>query len=302
MNKNIRIIARIDIKGPNVVKGVHLEGLRVIGRPELFADMYYRGGVDEIIYIDSVASLYGRNNLEEIVKRTAEKIYVPLTVGGGIRNVDDVKRLLRAGAEKVAVNTAAINNPKLITDIAKVFGAQCIVVSIQAIKRGEGKYECLTDTGRETTGKDVFEWVKEVYDYGVGEILLTSVNREGTGSGYDIELVQKVSDMVSIPVIAHGGAGSVEHFKDVIVNGKADAVSAASIFHYALAEYMAKNNDYKEEGNIDFLKQALTTVGFGRKNIHPATVLQVKEYLLKEGISCRVSENNQSMDKMVLSA
>lgn len=292
MNKNIRIIARLDIKGPNVVKGIHLEGLRVVGRPELFADLYYKNGVDELIYIDSVASLYGRNSLEEIVKRTAEKIFVPLTVGGGIRTVDDVKRLLRAGAEKIALNTAAIKNPQLIGDIAKVFGSQCIVISIQAVKRSEGKYECLTDNARETTGKDVFDWVKEVSQFGVGEILLSSVDQEGTGGGFDLDLIQKVSEMVSIPVVAHGGAGCLEHFKDVILKGKADAICAASVFHYALVEYMSKNNNYLEEGNIDFLKQALPLLGLTRRNINSLTVNQVKQYLLQEGIACRLQQDS----------
>ena len=155
MSKNIRIIPRMDIKGPNVVKGVHLEGLRVVGRPELFAPKYYQDGADELLYIDCVASLYGRNSLDEIIRRAAEKIFIPLTVGGGVRTVDDVRRLLRAGADKVAINTAAIKNPQLIEESVKAFGSQCIVISIQAGRVNNEKYECLTDYGREKTGIDV---------------------------------------------------------------------------------------------------------------------------------------------------
>lgn len=290
---NVRIIARLDIKGPNLVKGVHLEGLRVLGRPELFAPRYYHDGADELIYIDLVASLYQRNNLTEIVKRAAENIYIPLTVGGGIRSVRDIYNLLRAGADKVAINTAAIGKPKLIREAARVFGSQCIVVSIQAIKRGIDRYECLVDNARERSGVDVYQWAKQVTDLGAGEILLTSIDQEGTGQGYDIYLTRRIAEMVPIPVIAHGGAGSMDHVIQVIREGKADAVSAASIFHYGVVAELVGKSDYAEEGNIEFLRQNLPIRGYRRKCITPVSFIELKKKLIEAGISCRLPDVHQ---------
>lgn len=284
----MRIIPRLDIKGPNLVKGIHLEGLRVLGRPELFAPQYYQEGADELIYIDVVASLYGRNNLAEIVSRAAEHIYIPLTVGGGIRSIQDIQRLLRAGADKVAINTAAIKNPQLIKEGAHAFGAQCIVLYIEAKQRGPGKYECLTDNAREKSGLDVFEWVRRAIDLGAGEVLVTSVDREGTGKGYDLELISIISEMVNVPVIASGGAGNREHIKEAIVHGKADAVCAASVFHYAQLEKMERSAEYKEEGNVEFLMRRLPIASHRRRSITPITIAQLKIYLVDEGIRCRV--------------
>ncbi|CAH1215771.1 Imidazole glycerol phosphate synthase subunit HisF [Paenibacillus allorhizoplanae] len=229
---NIRLIARLDIKGPNLIKGIHLEGLRVLGDPQVFAQRYYEQGIDEIIYMDAVASLYERNNLTEIVKYTARNVFIPLTVGGGIRSVDDVYQLLRAGADKVAINTAATRNHELIKQISRKFGSQCMVLSIEAKKVGPQKWEVYTDNGRERTGIDVIEWVKRGEDLGAGEILLTSVDQEGTKKGFDVELVRQVSTSITIPVIASGGMGKVEHLVDVIREGKADAVAMADILHY----------------------------------------------------------------------
>lgn len=285
--RNVRIIPRLDIKGPNLVKGVHMEGLRVLGRPELFTSQYYADGADEIIYIDTVASLYGRNNLQDIIMRAAEELYIPLTVGGGIRSVDDIRALLRAGADKVAVNTALFKNPEIITEGARAFGSQCIVVSIQAKEREDGKYECLTDNARESTGVDVFEWVRKVTSLGAGELLVTSVDREGTGKGFDVELIRRISDMVTIPVIASGGAGNPGHFKAVITDGRADAVAAASVFHYGHVAYMAERGQYKEEGNIDFLSGTLPLDGLKRRGIIPITIAEVKAFLSGQGIACR---------------
>ena len=288
MKRNIRIIAKLEIKGPNVIKGVNFEGLRVIGRPELFAPRYYEEGIDELIFIDTVASLYGRNNIEEIVRRAAEKIYVPLTVGGGVRTVDDIRGLLRAGADKVAINTASFTDPDLITKGALTFGAQCIVASIQAKKYGD-KYECLTDNARERTKVNVLDWAKEVVKRGAGEILLSSVDRDGTGKGYDIELVKMVSEAVDVPVIASGGAGEIHHFNMVIQEGKADAVCAASIFHYKLISFMEKYGEYKEEGNTAFLKKIQPLSSHSRKGINACTVNEVKKSLITSGVNCRIS-------------
>jgi imidazole glycerol-phosphate synthase subunit HisF len=234
--RNIRLIARLDIKGPNLIKGIHLEGLRIIGSPNEHALRYYSQGADELIYIDCVASLYGRNHLGDIVKSAAKDIFVPMTVGGGIRSVEDATEILRAGADKVAVNTAAVANPQLITDIARRFGSQCMVLSIEAKQVAFDRWEVYTDNGRERTGIDVVEWVKRGVTLGAGEILLTSVDREGTRKGFDVELVKAVSAEVAVPVIASGGMGKPEDLLVVVNEGGADAVAMADILHYKRAE------------------------------------------------------------------
>ena len=247
MASNVRLIARLDIKGPNLIKGIHLEGLRIIGDPNIFARKYYDAGVDEIIYMDTVASLYGRNNLSDIVKKTVKDVYVPITVGGGIRSIDDVKYLLRCGAEKVAINTAATKNPGLIKEVSRKFGSQCMVLSIEA-KRKENSWEVYTENGRQKTGLDVMDWVRIGEDNEAGEILLTSVDNEGTKKGFDYELIKKVSESVSIPVIASGGMGEYDHLNEVVKESSADAVAMADILHYErstiqdIREYCIKSN------------------------------------------------------------
>lgn len=233
--KNLRLIARLDIKGPNLIKGVHLEGLRVIGDPQEHARRYYESGADELVYIDVVASLYGRNSLTDIVRYTAENVFIPLTVGGGIRSVDDVNMLLRAGADKIAINTAAIGRPELLSEIAGRFGSQCLVLSIEA-KRKPGGWECFTDNGREHTGQDVVAWAVRGAELGAGEILLTSIDREGTRKGFELDLVKAVTSAVRIPVIASGGMGNPEHLIEVARDGGADAVAMADILHYRRAD------------------------------------------------------------------
>ena len=228
----VRLMPRLDIKGPNLIKGIHLEGLRVIGDPNTYARKYYEAGADELIYMDIVASLYGRNNLTEIVERAARDVFVPMTVGGGIRSVADARTILRAGADKVAVNTAAVAQPELITEIARVFGSQCMVLSIEAKRTRDGAWEAFTDNGREHTGLDVVTWVRQGVEMGAGEILLTSVDREGTRRGFDIELVNAVATAVPVPVIASGGMGSVDDLVTVVGSGRADAVAMADILHY----------------------------------------------------------------------
>ena len=234
--RNTRLIARLDIKGANLIKGVHLEGLRVIGAPNEHAKRYYEQGVDELIYMDCVASLYGRNHLGNIVSAAVKNIFVPMTVGGGIRSVDDATQILRAGADKVAVNTAATANPQLITEIARRFGSQCMVLSIEAKQVGAERWEVYTDNGRERTGLDVIEWVKRGVAMGAGEVLLTSVDREGTRKGFDIALVSAVTAEVSVPVIASGGMGKAEDLLEVVHEGGADAVALADILHFKRAE------------------------------------------------------------------
>ncbi|MBN8661470.1 MAG: imidazole glycerol phosphate synthase subunit HisF [Candidatus Obscuribacter phosphatis] len=228
----IRLIARLDIKGENLIKGVHLEGLRVMGDPQAFSQKYYLDGADELIYIDSVASLYGRNNLTEIVRRTAKDIFVPLTVGGGVRSVEDVRHLLASGADKVAINTAAVKNPGLISEVSRRFGSQCMVLSVEAKQASPGKWEAYTDNGREKTGLDVVEWVREAVRLGAGEVLLTSVDKEGTKKGFDIPLLTAISELVNVPVIASGGMGNLDHLFDAVEKGHANAVAMASVLHY----------------------------------------------------------------------
>jgi cyclase len=230
--RNIRLIARLDIKGPNLIKGIHLEGLRVIGSPSEHALSYYLQGIDELVYMDCVASLYGRNHLGDIVSSAAKDIFVPMTVGGGIRSVEDATQILRAGADKVAVNTAAVATPLLITEIAHRFGSQCMVLSIEAKQVGPERWEVYTENGRERTGLDVIEWVKRGVSMGAGEVLLTSVDREGTRKGFDTALVKAVTAQVSVPVIASGGMGKAEDLLKVVCDGGADAVAMADILHY----------------------------------------------------------------------
>jgi cyclase len=229
---NIRIIPRLDIKGANLIKGVHLEGLRVIGDPQEYAIRYYEAGADELIYMDVVASLYGRNNLSDIISRAAKNVFIPITVGGGIRSTDDARHILRSGADKVAINTAAVARPELVSEVATRFGSQAMVLSIEAKQIAPGKWEVYTDNGRERTGLDVLDWVKRGVDLGAGEILLTSVDREGTRAGFDLDLIRQVSMAVSVPVIASGGMGSTDDFIAAAREGLADAVAMADVLHY----------------------------------------------------------------------
>jgi imidazole glycerol-phosphate synthase subunit HisF len=276
-----RIIPRLDIKGPNLVKGIHLEGLRVLGDPAEFARYYYENGADELIYQDVVASLYERNSLHDIISRTAKQVFIPITVGGGLRTIDDIKNVLRAGADKVSLNTAAIKNPELIRQASLRFGSSTIVVAIEAIKQTSGEYFAYVDNGREETGVEVVEWAERVADLGAGEINITSVDREGTGMGFDCDLIKKISDAVSIPVIAHGGPGKLEHTAEAITLGGAHAVSLASVLHYDFIRDLEFKHSNKE-GNTEFLKS-----GKAFSKITPCGLSEVKEYYKSLGINVR---------------
>ena len=227
----LRLIARLDIKGKNVVKGVQMEGLRVVGDPAEMAKNYAEQGADEILYIDTVASLYGRNQLETLLEKTCADVFVPITVGGGIASKADARRLFNAGADKVAVNTAALKRPSLINELAEHFGSQAVVVSIEA-KRVNGGWEAYTDNGRNRTGMDVARWAFDAVARGVGELLITSIDRDGTRRGFDTALVAAIAPNVPVPVTASGGCGSLEHLRSVLVEGKADAVAVGSMLHY----------------------------------------------------------------------
>lgn len=282
MADNIRVIPRLDIKGPNLVKGIHLEGLRVLGKPEEFARYYYENGADELIYMDVVASLYERNSLHDIISKTARQIFIPLTVGGGLRTLDDITQVLRAGADKVSLNTAAIRDPEIVAKAAQKFGSSTIVVAIEAIKQNDGSYLAYTDNAREYTGIDVFEWAQKVESLGAGEIMITSVDREGTGEGFDLELTQKVANLVSIPVIAHGGAGKLSQVSEVVKQGNIDAVSIASLLHYDYIQYLREHPEIEQEGNIEFLKSGKTFSKIESSNL-PA----IKKHLFDNDIKCR---------------
>lgn len=227
----LRIIPRLDIKAPNLVKGVRLEGLRVMGKPEDFASRYFADGADELHYQDIVASLYGRSNIVDLIKETAEHIFVPLTVGGGIRTLSDIQQILRAGADKVCLNTAATMRPEFITEAAKSFGAQCVVVGIETIRQADGRWKVFTDNGREPTGMDAYDWAMRAVDLGAGELLLTSVDREGTFKGFEFEFIQQIAPRVPVPVVAHGGAGTLDDFVKAAKAG-VDGVAVAGVLHY----------------------------------------------------------------------
>ena len=282
--KYIRIISRLDIKGPNLVKGIHLEGLRVLGKPEDFAKLYYEQGADELIYQDTVASLYQRNSLTDIITKTAKNIFIPITVGGGLRTLNDINKVLRAGADKVAINTAAIQNPNFITEASHAFGSSTIVIAIETIKQPDNSYLAYTDNGREHTGVDAISWAKEAEERGAGEILLTSIDQEGTGNGFDLELIKRVSDLLTIPIIAHGGAANDIHIYKAFNNSGTDAVALASMLHYAaLKRNGSIISNYDDEGNTEFLKNKGSFKMFGRENIS-----EIKNKLMSSNIPLRV--------------
>ena len=227
-----RIIPCLDVKAGRVVKGTNFVDLRDAGDPVELAAFYDREGADELVFLDITASAEERSIIYDVVRRTAEQVFIPFTVGGGLRTIDDIRNLLKAGADKISLNTAAVKNPSLITDSARKFGSQCIVVAVDARWKGDGRWEVVINGGRTPTGLDAVEWSQKVEALGAGEILLTSMDKDGTKDGYDIDLTRAVSESVRIPVIASGGAGTLDHLYQAIVEGAADAVLAASIFHY----------------------------------------------------------------------
>ncbi len=227
-----RIIPCLDVTGGRVVKGVRFQDLRDAGDPVELAARYDAAGADELVFLDITASSDGRDTMVDVVRETARQVFIPLTVGGGVRTADDAYRLLRVGADKVSLNSAAVARPDLLAECAHRFGSQCVVLAIDARRRSSGGWEVYTRGGRDATGLDVIEWVRRGVDLGAGEILLTSMDADGTQDGYDVELTAAVADAVPVPVIASGGAGTLPHLYTVLTAGKAQAVLAASIFHY----------------------------------------------------------------------
>lgn len=248
----IRIIPCLDVKDGKVVKGVNFEDLRIAGDPVENASFYYKEGADEIVFLDISATIEGRKTMVDVVRRVAENIFIPFTVGGGISSLNDIEKLLSNGADKISINTGAVRNPQLIEEGAKKFGSQCIVVAIDAKRKEKEKWEVYIESGKKPTGIDAIQWAKRVEELGAGEILLTSIDRDGTKEGYDIELTKRVSESVKIPVIASGGAGKLEHLYQAIIEGKASAVLLASLLHFRIL-----------------------------------TISQIKKYLIERGIEVR---------------
>ena len=244
-----RIIPCLDVNNGRVVKGINFVNLRDAGDPVEIAAAYDKAGADEVVFLDITATSDARETVVDMVRKVAEKVFIPFTVGGGIRTVEDFKVLLREGADKISINSSAINNPRLISDAADKFGSQCVVVAIDAKRRPDGGWNIYKHGGRLDTGIDAIEWAKQAEALGAGEILLTSMDCDGTKAGYDIPLTRAVSDAVSIPVIASGGAGTLEHFYEGLTDGGADAVLAASLFHYKELE-ISQVKDYLAEKGV----------------------------------------------------
>ncbi len=278
MNKKfIRIIPKLDIKNGLLIKGINLDGLRVLGDPFNFAENYYHQGADEISYVDSVASLYGTNNLTKFVTKTSKNLFIPLSVGGGIRDISQIENFLNSGADKVSINSAAIQNVNFINKAAKIFGSSTITCIIEVIKI-DGKYFITKENGRDVIDINPFEWAKRVENNGAGEIFLTSINHEGLGEGFDINLTKKVAKAVRIPVIVHGGAGKFNHVFDVINQTDISGVSIAGFFHYDVCSSFKFKK--KTIGNDYYLKNL--------KKTEPKYLLKkLKNYLLKRGVNLR---------------
>ena len=252
-SKQVRVISRLDIKAPNLIKGIRLEGLRVMGDPQVFACDYYAQGIDEILYMDVVASLYERSTLHDVLRHAVERVFIPITVGGGIRSLQDATEILSLGADKIAINTAAVKQPELIAQIACQVGSQAVVLSVEC-KREQHGWQVYTDNGREKTGRDVFEWVSQAHELGVGEVLLTSVDREGTRKGYDLELLQAVSDRVRLPIIASGGFGELKHASEAAAIDHVTAIAVADCLHY-------------KRFTVKQIKQQLSADGFAVRTV-----------------------------------
>jgi imidazole glycerol-phosphate synthase subunit HisF len=280
------VIPRLDVKGPNLVKGIHLEGLRVLGDPAYFAKRYAAEGADELVFMDAVASLYGRNSLLDVIEKTARDVFIPLTVGGAIRSLEDIAQALRAGADKVAINTAAVNNPSFINRAAGRYGSSTIVIHIDAKRMRNGSWNVWTENGREPSTRMVVEWVMEAAHRGCGEILLTSIDREGTTKGFDDELCAAVADAVDVPVVICGGASTPKEIAATASSIDVAAVCLSSILHYGIAaELEQQGYSFGAAGEFQVIAEKR---GFSR--VAPATISAVKQALKSAGRICRPAE------------
>lgn len=269
-----RIIPKLDIKNENLVKGIHLEGLRVLGDPEYFAEQYYTYGADEIIYHDVVASLYERNSMLPLIKKTSEETFVPLIVGGGIRNLKQIEKILKSGADRVFINTAAIDNNKFIKKVITEFGASTLVVSIEVINKNNNFY-CRKDFGREETNFELIEWCKKLQNIGVVELLITSIDKDGTGEGFDLSIAEKLNKYVYIDYILNGGFSKYSHFLDTLNVCNPSGFAIGSALHYSVLNH--KINEKKNDGNFEFLKAKKNF-----KNFKKITIKDIKNFLTKK--------------------
>ncbi len=242
----IRIIARIDVKNEYVIKGIHLEGLRKVGFPNEMALKYYNEGIDEIIFMDAVASLYNRNNIFHIIEKACKEVFIPITIGGGIRKISDIEYALKSGADKIAINTQAIKEPELIKTASRIYGSQCIIGSIEA-KRVNGGWEAYIDNGREPTGVNAVEWAEKLQDLGAGELMITSIDQEGTKRGFDIDLINAIMKVTNIPIISSGGAGEIKHATDLLTKTNCMAFALASTLHYDLIDLPEMKQSLKNQ-------------------------------------------------------
>ena len=275
-----RIIARLDIKNNFLVKGIHLEGLRILGYPEFFAEKYFNENIDEIILQDVVASLYKRNQLSSLTKKITKNVFSPITVGGGIRSIDDIKEVLINGADRVSINTAAINSKNFIKKAVKIFGSSTITITIESLKV-DGNYKIYSNTGRTETNIDIFDWIKEVQDLGVGEIILSSINNEGTGKGFDLNLYEKASNMGKIPLLAHGGARNFDDVYKLFVNSDVSGVIIASAFHFNYYKKLLPKKEILHQGSTTFLSDK------NYKNKFYFGIKDLKTYLKSKNIDTR---------------
>jgi imidazole glycerol-phosphate synthase subunit HisF len=283
----VRVIPRLDVKGPNLVKGIHLEGLRVLGDPSYYAHRYVREGADELLFMDAVASLYGRNSLLDVVSATARDVFIPMTVGGGIRSLDDIASALRAGADKIAINTAAVNDPTFITQAAQRYGSSTIVVHIDAKANKQGGWTVWTENGREPSSLSAVEWAVQVAELGCGEILVTSIDREGTAKGLDRDLCRAISSAVKVPVIACGGASTADEIAESVAITNSTAVCVASILHYGVAAELEKSGyAFGAAGEFNVLAEARK---FSR--VVPTSIATIKAGLGASGLSVRNIES-----------
>lgn len=275
----LRIIGRFDIKGPNLIKGINFEGLRVLGNPISYALKYYQEGIDEIFLYDSVASLYGRNSLDELIRNMSRSVFVPITASGGIRGLTDIKRVLDAGADKICLNTAAIKNPDLINQAVSKYGSSTILIAIDYIKDLDGEYKCLIENGREITNLNAIQWAIEVERRGVGEIIFTSIRHEGLMQGLDLEFINIVSSKVKIPITVHGGIGNIDHILPLLSVKNLSGISMASLLHYNYL-YKINENDNPSEGNKSFVTNKSNVAKLFEENILQSTDIKLMKFQL----------------------
>lgn len=273
--QNLRLIPRIDIKGNNLVKGINLEGFRALGDANLYIEKYYKDKADEILLNDVVASLYDRDSLNNFVKRITKKIFIPLIVGGGIKNLKDIEYLLKSGADRIFFNSSIIRRPKLLNESVKYFGSSTIIASIEAIKVSN-RFMCLTDSGREETNFNVVDWAKEIENRGASEIIITSISHEGRGNGFDLELINLLNKTISIPFIVSGGYGKFEHIKEVLKFSNLSGISIGSALHYSAKNELKIDTKSYNEGNYEFTNKKVNY-----KNFEKTSVKKIKKFIQK---------------------